>query len=138
VLDAGRRSHSVWQLLGTGSVGGQALAGIPYVSRLRHAPGLDAVSRVWPFETGFTEEPVGVTGPAVVHAEIWPSLANPYLRSGDSPKDRAQVLAMLRWICWLDTRSELPALFNPRLGTDTSAEDVRACVEEEGWILGVG
>lgn len=138
VLDAGRRIHSVWQLLGTGSVGGQALAGIPYVSRLRHAPALDPVSQVWPFETGLTEEPVGIRGPAVVHAEIWPSLANPHLRPGDSPKDRAQVLAMLRWISQLDARSELSALFNPRFGPDTSAEELRACVEEEGWILGVG
>ena len=46
----GHRPQSTWKLFGYGSVGSQALTGIPVVSRLRHAPGLSDASAVWPFE----------------------------------------------------------------------------------------
>jgi len=41
--------HSAWKLFGNGSVGSQALTGIPVVSRLRHDPGVAGASAVWPF-----------------------------------------------------------------------------------------
>jgi hypothetical protein len=43
--------HSVWQLYTQGSVGSQALLGIPRVRALRFAQDLESVSRVWPFDT---------------------------------------------------------------------------------------
>src|SRR4051812_15632108 len=61
--------NSVWQLAGNGSVGSQALVGIPRVRSLRDDPDLAAVSAVWPFETGFA-----VPDAEVVHAEIWPGV----------------------------------------------------------------
>jgi hypothetical protein len=44
----GNRPQPVWKLWGAGSVGSQALTGIPVVHRLRHEPQLEAISRVWP------------------------------------------------------------------------------------------
>ena len=41
-----------WKLLGAGSVGGQALTGIPVVRALRDDPRWRDEARVWPFETG--------------------------------------------------------------------------------------
>ncbi|MGH7004372.1 MAG: hypothetical protein ACREIP_10535, partial [Alphaproteobacteria bacterium] len=49
-------AHTVWQLAGNGSVGSQALLGIPRVRQLRHAPGLAAVTAIWPFETGLADD----------------------------------------------------------------------------------
>ena len=67
----GSYAFSVWQLLGAGSVGSQALLGIPTVAALRR-PELRDRSRVWPFTTGFTRDPTEGAADAVVHAEIWP------------------------------------------------------------------
>ena len=41
-----------WKLLGAGSVGGQALTGIPVVRALRDDPRWIDRARIWPFETG--------------------------------------------------------------------------------------
>ncbi len=46
----GSSPKSVWQLFGNGSVGSQALTGIPVLARLRDDPALAPHSRVWPFE----------------------------------------------------------------------------------------
>jgi hypothetical protein len=62
--------QETWKLLGAGSVGSQALVGIPHLYRLRRHVGLAAVSRVWPFETGFTPTPSPAQGPFILHAEI--------------------------------------------------------------------
>src|SRR5215211_8828111 len=47
-----------WKLWGNGTVGSQALVGIPVVARLRDDPELRNISRVWPFETGFGLKPI--------------------------------------------------------------------------------
>lgn len=64
--------QEVWKLYGAGSVGSQALVGIPVVRRLRYDPRFHAFSRVWPFETGFTRQPTPDGGPSIVHAENFP------------------------------------------------------------------
>ena len=43
-----------WKLLGAGSVGGQALTGIPVVRALRDDPRWCRHAQIWPFETGLT------------------------------------------------------------------------------------
>jgi hypothetical protein len=68
----GSRPQSTWKLFGAGSVGSQALMGIPVVYRLRNDPSLANISRVWPFEVNVPKLPKGRQ--AVIHAEIWPSL----------------------------------------------------------------
>ena len=67
----GSRRQSVWKLWGAGSVGSQALTGIPVVYRLRYDSRLEAISRVWPFEVDVPELPE--RRGAVIHAEIWPN-----------------------------------------------------------------
>jgi precorrin-8X/cobalt-precorrin-8 methylmutase len=121
-----RKSYpqSTWKLLGAGSVGSQALMGIPVVSRLRYEPRLASASRVWPFELSVPDLPAGRG--AVIHTEIWPGLdAAPY--EAGVIRDQAQVIRLARSFRDRDGRGSLPALFS-------APSSVAA---EEGWILGV-
>lgn len=128
-----KRPHATWKLFYNGCVGSQALMGIPRVAMLRDDEALAALSRVWPFETGFTPRPTPERGPFVLHAEIWPS-AVPIDRGLHEIKDAAQVLTLARHFAGLDHRVELGALFDtPQLITDS---ELAACTTEEGWILG--
>ena len=125
---SGRRPFPVWQLLGAGSVGSQALTGIPVVHALRRHPDLADHSAVWPFETGLALPPT--TG-LIVHAEIWPSSID-VDRSVHPVKDAAQVHCLARHLADLDAAGMLAREFAPGLGPAT-ADTV---VTEEGWILG--
>jgi hypothetical protein len=131
-----RGIQPVWKLLGSGCVGGQTLMGIPTVCKLRDNPLLAPVSRVWPFETGFTPSAIPRTGPFILHAEIWPSIA-PNLRDHTSAiPDQGQVRAVVCWLRKLDTSYRLYELFaQPE---ELSDEMAQACIAEEGWITGAG
>lgn len=131
-----RGVQPVWKLIGSGSVGGQCLVGIPVVCRLRDDPALSAMSAVWPFETGFTPTPTPATGPCILHAEIWPGLVSDALDPDIAIRDRAQVRATVRWLSKLDEDGRLGALF--AIPDSLHPEGVAASVEEEGWILGAG
>lgn len=104
----------VWQLMGAGSVGSQALLGIPVVHRLSLATG----AGVWPFEA-----PRDLT-----LAEVYPSLLSAAIRaSGDPIPDRAQVRLLARALFRLSQAGRLaPLLSTPQIA------------REEGWILGAG
>ena len=130
-----RGTQPGWKLYGTGSAGGQALLGIPVVCRLRDDPALAGVSRVWPFETGFTALPTSEHGPAIIHAEIWPGLVSDQLDAALTIRDQAQVRAMARWLARLDDAGQLGTLFNPPAARSSGMSDRYS--EEEGWILGV-
>ena len=121
--------HSVWKLYGAGSVGSQALLGLPVVHRLLTAPALAARSRVWPFETGWDARLEGI-----VHAEIWPSLF-PLDDQRHPIKDARQVAAVRDALLEEDRLGGLSGWFARPVGL-SEAED-RICLEEEGWILGV-
>ncbi len=119
-----------WKLLGAGSVGGQALTGIPVARSLRDDPRWRRQVQVWPFETG-----LGARFDArIVMAEVYPSLwaVSP---ARDEPKDRAQVRTVAQFLAARDGAGELAALFagDPRL---TPAER-RQVETEEAWTLGV-
>ena len=104
----------VWQLLGAGSVGSQALLGIPVVDRLARGSG----AAVWPFE------PPG----ELTLAEVYPSLLAPAVTaSADSIPDRAQVRLLARSLFNLSRHGRLSGLFT-----------TPAIAAEEGWILGAG
>lgn len=115
---------SVWQLFGKGSVGSQALTGIPVVARLRADPLLSELSRVWPFEVSVPELRAGRA--AVVHAEVWPSLVRVEAAVG-RVKDEAQVLGLAAAFSRTDQSGDLGGVF-----ARASAGAI-----EEGWILGV-
>ncbi len=128
----GRRPHSAWQLLGAGSVGSQALTGIPVVAALRADPALAGVSRVWPFEplspaAGISpagEMPAGA--PAVLYAEVWPSLYA-FAAARGTCVDEKQVRNLAAELRRLDRAGTLAEMV--RRKPETS--------QEEGWILGV-
>jgi len=125
-----RRTQPVWKLAYTGSVGSQALTGIPRVWALRTDPRLAFRSQIWPFETGLSDDPKA----AVILAEVYPSLVPPEDLPG-LPKDAGQVVAVARALAHRDAAGELPVLFaaDPSL----SETERRAVETEEAWILGV-
>lgn len=119
-----------WKLLGTGSVGGQALTGIPIARALRDDPRWRPRARVWPFETGLAASPDA----QIVMAEVYPSLWRSVPRDGE-PKDAAQVRETARFLAARDHAGELSDLFagDARL----TAEERRRVETEEAWTLGV-
>lgn len=125
---------SIWKTYYNGSVGGQAIMGIPVVRRLRTARG--EAARVWPFETGFkplTE--ADLAGVDVVVAEVYPSLVKPQGAAGEV-KDMMQVRTLAEHFARLDEANKLGALFGPSKGTPPDV--VLDAEREEGWILGAG
>jgi hypothetical protein len=138
-------TQETWKLYGAGSVGGQTLTGIPYLYRLRRTSRLGNISRVWPFETGFTPDPVCAAGPSprngpsIVYAEVWPGVVRERTRAlldADPSliRDQAQVRSLCRWIAELDEQRRLSRLFDTPRGLNAAA--VKVCIEEEGWALG--
>ncbi|WP_370327505.1 cupin domain-containing protein [Euzebya sp.] len=129
VRDVGGAARSVWQLLGAGAVGSQALLGIPHVHRIRHAPSLAGRCAVWPFETGFAL----AGAPAVVLVEVSVSLldVDPTLHP---VREAAQVLGMVDGYRQMAAAGELASAFDP---PDVDEATLRAASTEEGWILPV-
>jgi hypothetical protein len=123
--------QSVWKLLYTGSVGSQALVGIPRVRQLRLDPRLAAQSAVWPFETGFTSQ---LAEARIVHAEIWPGILKRRYAEKGRVVDEAQVRSLVRAFADLDDQGRLGAELEAPEGFST--EQLRQIVGEEGWILG--
>ena len=123
-------TQPAWKLNGAGSVGGQALTGIPVLHRLRFASRIAGDVRVWPFETGWR-----APGPEakIVLAELYPTpLADP--APPGEPKDSGQVRGAARRLAERDFSGNLESLFDPPAGTDI--ETIHAVTAEEGWILG--
>ena len=112
------RAQPVWKLYTTGSVGSQALTGLPLIAEFAARPG----AAVWPFDAA--------DGPLVL-AEVYPSLIDPAVRAaGDPIKDRAQV-ALMAQALWRLSRNG---------GLDPMLADVPDWTgrADEGWILGAG
>ena len=132
--DVATKAHSIWKLYYNGSVGGQAILGLPTVRRLKLARG--EALKVWPFETGYralTEADLG--GVEVVAAEVYPSLYKAAPAPGEV-KDLAQVRATAEHFARLDEAGKLGATFGPAAPL---ADALRGEIEsEEGWILGGG
>ena len=127
--------QSIWKLFGNGSVGSQALLGIPRLLALRYDVELSTISRVWPFEVGLGALPSRPKRDyLIVHAEIYPSLL-PIQPAEGEVKDAAQVRTMASHFAALDDAGELSTLFG---GPPTlTSEDREKIVQEEGWTLGV-
>lgn len=112
------RAQPVWKLYTTGSVGSQALTGLPVVARLAAQQGVS----VWPFDP-----------PArVMLAEVYPSLLGARVDAAVAAgevKDRAQVRLLARALWRLQAAGGLAPLL----------QDVPAAARgDEGWILGAG
>jgi hypothetical protein len=127
------KSDYVFRLFGNGSVGSQAITGIPRLHALRTLPALQEVSAVWPFETGWAPAGGGygwLTGIQVVLAEIYPSVRDPL---PDVVRDRGQVRAMWHWARDLDQANALlPRFAHPIALPPANDTSVLAA---EGWVL---
>lgn len=127
-----RRPSSVWQTAYAGSVGGQALVGIPALVRVLADDAIAPRARIWPFDTGLDPDPTGGARDAVVVAEVWPSAFDLDLGRHEV-RDAAQVLGVCEHLARLDTEDALAPWFAP----DVDPSVIRSVVAEEGWILGV-
>jgi hypothetical protein len=122
----------IWKLYYNGSVGGQAILGIPVVRRLKLARG--EAMKVWPFETGLRAlDEADLVGVEVVAAEVYPSMIKITPAPGEV-KDAAQVRSAAEHFARLDEAGKLGALFGASKTAD--ADIVRDAEHEEGWILG--
>ena len=118
----------MWKLYYQGSVGGQALVGLPVIKRLCERRAV----KLWPFETGWKPlTPSDLEGTDALFAEVYPSLYGGKAQQGVS-KDEAQVRASVERIHALDEKGQLAPLFGP--AKDDPRRD--AVEREEGWILG--
>ena len=126
------KTQSVWKLAYAGSVGSQSLLGIPVLYDLVRDPLLSAVSKVWPFQTGFTQQ-FPESGPLILHAEIYPSHIP--LPKEDAIPDREQVKCYVKWLQEQQRHKQLRGwLAGPARLT---REQRRSAVEHEGWVLGI-
>ncbi len=103
------------------------------MASLRDDERLAPISRVWSFETGFTEHPAPGEGPSIVQAEIWPG-AVPIDNTQHPSPDVTRVNTLARHDAALGERGALGELFSEPKGL--SARELDACVVEERWILG--
>jgi hypothetical protein len=132
-------TQETWKLYGAGSVGSQALVGIPYVHQLRHHAQLQHCSKVWPFETQFTNAPAPAAGPFILHAEIWPGVVRQQTQTLLAANqqlipDQAQVRAMCDWASGQDVQGTLGQYFAIPHGL--TPVQIQVCTEQEGWVLG--
>ncbi len=125
-----RGAQPCWKLMGAGSVGSQALMGVPVVRALRDDPRWREAAAVWPFETGLAAP----RRTRLVFAEIYPSLWRVAAAPGEV-KDAAQVSTVARFLAAREKAGELGALFAGHPGL--SSEERRRVENEEAWTLGV-
>ena len=157
VTDYAPRAQPVWNLFGPGTVGSQALLGIPALGRLRAEPALKDRCVVWPFQTGWSL-PDATKRNNVVIVEIYPSLLGRSLERFAQPgevRDRTQVrLNALAFSLLGENESGLDRLFLgpreedlrraesqwPQGGSrDERMKKMRDRIEkEEGWMFGLG
>ncbi|MDP1632978.1 MAG: cobalamin biosynthesis protein CbiG [Caulobacter sp.] len=125
-------AKSVWRVFGNGTVGSQAIVGIPRIKTLMETMGDKA--KVWPFQTGWQPlTPSDISGLEALIVEVYPGLVKVEPEPGEV-LDRAQVRSLCEHFFKLDDAGDLAAMFGPKAAV---SEADRAVVEtEEGWILG--
>lgn len=158
VTDHAPGAHTVWHLFGPGTVGSQALLGIPSLERLMKKPSLKDRCVVWPFQTGWKCPEAADRRNSVVIVEIYPSLLGRSLEVFAQPRevrDRTQVrLNALGFSLLGEDGESLDKLFSgPRDEDLLRAESqwpqgdsrkermkkMRDRIQrEEGWMFGFG
>ena len=129
---AAKGAKPIWQMFYNGSVGGQAILGMPVVRRLKLAYG--EAMRIWPFETGFKAlDEAALAGVDIVVTEVYPSLYKAQPAPGEV-KDQAQVRVTAEQFARADEAGRLGAMFGP--SKTAPADLVLDAEREEGWVLG--
>ncbi len=123
---------SVWKLYYNGSIGGQAILGIPMARRLKLKYG-DAM-KLWPFETGWKAlTPADLDGVDLLGVEVLTGQAETKPLPGET-KDQTDLRGAAESLAKLDEAGKLDALFaQPKA---LSEKDAPVAQGEEGWILG--
>ena len=127
-------AKTLWQLAYAGSVGSQALLGLPALARLSTGPVLADRIAVWPLDGGLR-----LPDAPVVLTELYPSLlrtAVARLREPNEILDRAQVRINALAYSRLDARGGLAPLFGG--APSLTPEERRVVEDEEAWVLGLG
>jgi hypothetical protein len=120
---------SIWKLYYQGSIGGQAMTGLPVLARMKAKRG--EAMKIWPFELGWKPLTIdALEGVEIVAAEIDPGQKNASAPTGIA-KDAARVYACVERFAALDEKGRLGALFGPAK-EDPRRDDVE---REEGWAL---
>jgi hypothetical protein len=123
---------SVWKLYYNGSIGGQAILGIPMARRMKQAYGDKML--VWPFETGWKDlGPADLEGVDAVAVEVFTGEAQAKPLPGES-KDQTELRAAAEQLARLDEAGKLGPLFGPP--RNLPQEKAEIAQREEGWILG--
>jgi precorrin-8X/cobalt-precorrin-8 methylmutase len=123
-----------WKLAYAGSVGSQALTGIPVVRALRDDPRWSDCARIWPFETGLALP----DDARIVFAEVWPSWWTEQIRqrrADGEPNDRAQVRIVAEIFAEQDKAGSFAGWFAGDRNLDAAQR--RIVEREEAWTLGV-
>jgi hypothetical protein len=122
---------SIWKLYYNGSIGGQAILGIPMLRRLKQKYG--EALQVWPFEIGWKSLGTpDLDGVRIVAAEVFTGAADAKPAPGET-RDQAELRTAAEQLARLDETGKLAALFDrPKGLKDADAEVART---EEGWIL---
>jgi hypothetical protein len=129
---AAKGASPIWKLYYNGSVGGQAILGMPVVRRLKLAYG--EAMRIWPFETGFKPlDEAALAGVDVVATEVYPSLYKAQAGPGEV-KDQAQVRVTAEQFARADEAGRLGGMFGHSKAAP--ADLVLDAEREEGWVLG--
>ena len=119
---AGLRPKSCWQLAGAGAVGAQAMVGLHWLEKLRHA--FAGQVAVWPFEQATAPIVIVEVYPALLDQDVAAALAhNPSL-----VRDALQVQMLAQALQGLAKAGQLAPLF----------AQPHPMAPVEGWILGLG
>jgi hypothetical protein len=120
------KAQPVWKLAYNGSVGSQALTGIPRVHRLRFHPALESSAVVWPFER--------IDNKPIVLAEIYPSFWKMDFNATEI-KDAQQVKNVVSILDAAQRDGKLQEWLNSPL--NRQRKESKAIQEEEAWMLGL-
>jgi hypothetical protein len=131
--DQAVKGASIWKLYYAGSIGGQAILGIPVLKRLQKAKA--EAFKVWPFQTGWKAvAEADLDGVQVLAAEVSLLLQPAAPQPGES-KELAQVRGLAERVARLDEAGKLGAAFAAPKGLPEA--EVATAETEEGWILNV-
>ncbi len=122
-------TQSTWKLFGNGSVGGQALLGISLLNEFRTNHVFSSKISVWPFNSGFN-----LPEKEIVFAEIWPGSLK-LNKDSNKIKDEVQVTSFAEALHEIDGTPDFMKYFQVPILT---SEQQKTCIEEEGWVFGVG
>ena len=126
----GLSTASVWQLHGPGTVGSQALLGIPMLRRLSEHPQLVRRVRIWPFDTGCDAVPTRGSTAAIVVGQVHPAAFERDDTDSSLP-EVTELTGVCRNLARLDDAGRLDTLFDPQLDVD----EARLVEREEAWII---